>query len=389
MTSADLLSYKIRPPRKERSTTTPLALLKPPVVVLLHAAGGNEEQSFSLASNIDDRFLVVSMRAPIEQGKNAFVWYRISPFDVTGVNVKDIHKGVERLERTVRHILTRTNVNPNEVFLFGVDQGGVMALSALLLSPRWFNGCLAFGSVLWEGVRYDIVAPEALKNKKVFLGYGAHDPIIPLALARHTRHFFLEHEMDVTYREYKDVTHSLQSRVAEEMLTWLGEQIEHLERRGVARQVQARMGYVELRVRNLERSLVFYQRFLGLRLVERVGSRYAFLSGSAQHHDLALLEVGTDALTPPPGTVGVAHIAFEVPDQQTFAEVYRRLQEAKISVKTVDRMIAWVMSFDDPDENVIELYCDTRDLPGADDLWRGRDLSLPEDKILAVLGDRT
>ncbi|GAB4521483.1 MAG: hypothetical protein Fur0018_02050 [Anaerolineales bacterium] len=385
MTTTNLLSYKIRMPRKQRDGTTPLTLLKPPVVVLLHAAGADENQLFALEDHIDDRFLVVSVRAPIEQGKDSFVWYLVSPFDVTDVNVANIRKGVEYLVRTIRHVLTRANGNPDEVFLLGVDQGAVMALSTILLLPKWFSGCMAFGGVLWGDVRYDVLERSALQRKPVFLGYGLHDNIIPLETARRTRELLMGFEMDVTYREYTDVTHSLQSRVLEEMLTWLGEQVERLERRVSRHQVQARMGYVELYVRNLERSMVFYQRFLGLRLAERVGSKYAFLSGSARHHDLTLFQVGTDALNPPRGAVGVAHIAFEVPDQRSFAQVYRRLSDAHIPVKTLDRLIAWTMTFADPDENVVEVYCDTRDLPGAADLWQGRDLPLPEEKILAAL----
>lgn len=385
MTTSGLLPYKIRTPRKQRNGTTPLTLLKPPILILLHAAGADEDQLFALEENIDDRFLVVSVRAPIEQGQGAFTWYRVSPFDVTGINVSDIKKSIELLARTIRHVLTKVNGNPDEVFLLGVDQGAVMALSTLLVLPKWFSGCMAFAGALWEDVRYDVIEQQALQHKPVFLGYGVHDQIVPLSVARRTRETLLGYQMDVTYREYKDVTHSLQSRILEDMLTWLGEQIERLEHRMSRHQVQARMGYVELHVRNLERSIVFYQRFLGLRIVERVGSRYAFLSGSARHHDLALLEVGTDALNPVRGAVGAARIAFEVPDRQTFAGLYRRLRDANVEVKTLDRLIAWVLTFRDPDETTIDVYCDTRDLPGAADLWQGRDLPLPEEKIMAVL----
>jgi catechol 2,3-dioxygenase len=100
-----------------------------------------------------------------------------------------------------------------------------------------------------------------------------------------------------------------------------------------------------------------------------------------------LQQVGPDAPQPPAHGTGLYHIAFEVPDRRSFAEAYRTLKEAGIRVATVDHFISWAMYFDDPDGNGLEIYCDSRHLPGGRPLWHGENAPLPGKTILAELAE--
>jgi catechol 2,3-dioxygenase len=150
---------------------------------------------------------------------------------------------------------------------------------------------------------------------------------------------------------------------------------------------QTHLGHAHLKVRDLDRAIAFYTRFLGLRLVERVGESYAFLSGGALHHEVALQNVGPDAPAPAAHGTGLYHIAFEVPDQRALALAYRALSAAGVRVGPVDHLISWAIYFDDPDGNGVEIYWDTRHLPGGAPLWQGRNVPLPAAKLLAVLSE--
>src|SRR5262245_29710907 len=50
---------------------------KPPLLVLLHGYGSNEADLFALAPELDPRFQLVSLRAPIPLGGPAFAWFRL------------------------------------------------------------------------------------------------------------------------------------------------------------------------------------------------------------------------------------------------------------------------------------------------------------------------
>jgi len=147
-----------------------------------------------------------------------------------------------------------------------------------------------------------------------------------------------------------------------------------------------KIGHAHLKVRDLHRAIEFYLRFFSLKLVEQVGDHYAFLSGGGFHHEIALQNVGPHAPQPPPHGTGLYHVAFEVPDRRSFAQAYQALTEAGIEVAAVDHLISWALYFNDPDGNGLEIYWDTRTEPGGTKLWRGRNVPLPEEKILAVLG---
>jgi catechol 2,3-dioxygenase len=142
----------------------------------------------------------------------------------------------------------------------------------------------------------------------------------------------------------------------------------------------ARLGHVQLRVRQLDAAVDFYTRVLGLRVVERVGDQYAFLTGGAAHHELALQQVGPHA--PLAGQAALHHLAFEVPDRAALAHAYEVLTAEGQTVTAVDHRISWTLYFADPDGNGLALFWDTRGGPGGAVLWRGRNQALSLSRLL-------
>jgi catechol 2,3-dioxygenase len=132
-----------------------------------------------------------------------------------------------------------------------------------------------------------------------------------------------------------------------------------------------RLGHVHIKVRDLNRSVPFYTRIFGLRLTEWVG-RYAFLATENEHHSVALEEIGAWTVSPSRRAVGIAHVAFEVPDRATFAQVRRKLSDGDVPFISRNNGISWAMRFKDPDQNEIEIYVDRRHAPGGATLWKGR-----------------
>jgi len=120
------------------------------------------------------------------------------------------------------------------------------------------------------------------------------------------------------------------------------------------------VGHVHLKVSDLERSIRFYTRALGFEVMQRLGSRAAFLSAGGYHHHVGLNtweSLGGGA--PPSGTTGLYHVAFRYPDRAALAAAYRRLREQAIELEGAsDHGVSEALYLRDPDGNGIELYRD-------------------------------
>ena len=126
-----------------------------------------------------------------------------------------------------------------------------------------------------------------------------------------------------------------------------------------------RIGHVHLRVSDLEASIEFYTRVLGLDLMQRYGDGAAFLSAGGYHHHLGLNTwESLGATPPPPGHTGLYHTAFLYPDRKTLAQALNRAIRAGVQLDgAADHGVSEAIYFRDPDDNGIEIY---RDRPEAD-----------------------
>ena len=93
-----------------------------------------------------------------------------------------------------------------------------------------------------------------------------------------------------------------------------------------------RLNHAVLYVRDVQRSLDFYVRLLGFKVVHQIGDRAAFLQaeGSRNDHDLGLFAVGEQVGNSQAGrsTVGLYHLAWEVDTLSELARIGEVLQRS-------------------------------------------------------------
>lgn len=134
-----------------------------------------------------------------------------------------------------------------------------------------------------------------------------------------------------------------------------------------------KVGHVVLKARDLKRAEQFYTEVLGMEVVMRLdrpqGLRGVFFSLGEQHHDIAVLEVPSDADVVKDNQVGLHHIALQVGSFAELQDCYRTLKAHNVTItRTIDHFITKSIYFIDPDGNGLELYCDV----GEDGLERIR-----------------
>jgi catechol 2,3-dioxygenase len=117
------------------------------------------------------------------------------------------------------------------------------------------------------------------------------------------------------------------------------------------------LGYVALRVRDLERSIQFYTGPLGLQVLGRKADTASL--GSSEHDRVLTLQQDTSAAPRPAGTTGLFHFALLQNSRAGLAHALKRLLDAGYPLEgAADHLVSEAIYLTDPDGNGIELYAD-------------------------------
>ena len=126
---------------------------------------------------------------------------------------------------------------------------------------------------------------------------------------------------------------------------------------------ETRMGPVELSVADLDRSLEYWQREIGLRVLERENGR-ASLGADAELVRL----VEEPGAQPSRGYTGLFHVALLVPDRPSLARWLAHASRDRTALTGLsDHKVSEAIYLRDPDHHGIEIYADR-----PRELWEGR-----------------
>jgi catechol-2,3-dioxygenase len=119
-----------------------------------------------------------------------------------------------------------------------------------------------------------------------------------------------------------------------------------------------RLNHAVLYVRDAVKAADFYQRVFGFEIVESAfGGRAVFMRSpqAGNHHDLGLFSVGETAPRAPRGSVGLYHLAWEVPTIDDLASAARILTDAGALGGASDHGVSKSLYGADPDGNEFEI----------------------------------
>jgi catechol 2,3-dioxygenase len=126
-----------------------------------------------------------------------------------------------------------------------------------------------------------------------------------------------------------------------------------------------KLGHIQLRVADLERSKAFYRDVLGFRVAEqdpKHGDLFMTLGEDFHTLDMAPHE-NPEAARSQARPLGVAHIAFQVASYEALGEAYRTLLQHGVRIeRAMDHVNQRSIYFLDPDGNRLEIYYE---MPGA------------------------
>ncbi|MBI5215514.1 MAG: dienelactone hydrolase family protein [Ignavibacteriae bacterium] len=205
------LVHIIQEPRKPVDT-------KFPTLIMLHGRGADEYDLFGLADYLDERFLVISARAPYPfQYGGGFTWYDI--LEVGRPEPKMFVESYKRLTQFVADCKKHYPVDESNLFLLGFSMGTMMSYSLALTRPHEIAGVIANSGYIPEETELTFQWNN-LSGTSFFVAHGTHDPIIPVSMGQRARLLFEQANADLTYKEYP-MMHQISEESLNDMARWL------------------------------------------------------------------------------------------------------------------------------------------------------------------------
>ena len=191
-----------------------------PVLFLMHGYGNNEKQFNRLIEELNNKYLIVSMRAPFNFMviKNRWYEYSISDGDTLS-NQTQIDLSAKRIIQTIELIKKEYNVDEQKIFIGGFSQGGIMSYKLALLYPNKFKGIVVHSARL--PVEYSIKEQNSLyKNLNILIIHGSKDRGLSTKWAYQGKDLFEKLGANTNYYEAQ-IGHKMNKETYGKIKQWL------------------------------------------------------------------------------------------------------------------------------------------------------------------------
>jgi phospholipase/carboxylesterase len=206
---------------------------RPPLLLLLHGFGANEEDLFSLAPYLDERFLIVSARAPVKLGHMSYAWFNLG-FTPEGVviDAEEAEQSRETLRKFINEIVQYYQADPGAVYLMGFSQGAMMSLATALTDPGVAAAVVSMSGRLLPQTLAQITDQDTLIGLPIFVAHGTRDTVLPIRHGHETRASLAQLPVDLTYREY-EMAHEVSAESLRDITAWLTDQLDRSSAKGM------------------------------------------------------------------------------------------------------------------------------------------------------------
>jgi phospholipase/carboxylesterase len=193
---------------------------------MLHGVGSNETDLFSLAPYLDERFLIVSARAPVSMGPGSYGWFNIE-FTSRGMlaDIEQAKKSLRALPPFLDELAEAYAADARRVYLLGFSQGAMMSLALVLTEPERIAGAvLMSGRFPAQALEHEPDA-HALTGKPFIVTHGLYDPVLPISEGRAVREKLAQLAVELTYREYP-MGHEVSLESLKDVSAWLSRKLD-------------------------------------------------------------------------------------------------------------------------------------------------------------------
>jgi phospholipase/carboxylesterase len=186
-----------------------------------------------LASKLDPRFLVLSLRAPFPLGPGSFAWFEVELSPISPViRPEQAEASRAGLAEFVPAALAAYHADESRVYLLGFSQGAIMSLALALTRPDMIAGVVAISGRTLPELFQDagqlggkLASRSALRGLPILVLHGAEDRVLPVAFARETRRILESLPVDLAYEELP-MGHTVGPEALDRTAVWITRQLD-------------------------------------------------------------------------------------------------------------------------------------------------------------------
>jgi phospholipase/carboxylesterase len=199
---------------------------RPPLLLLLHGIGSNERDLFDLTPYLDQRFLILSLRAPNTIGYDSYAWFQID-YRAQGsfINSEQAEASRQKLIFFINEAVMAYGADPERVYLMGFSQGAIMSASVALTRPDLIAGAVLMSGRILPDIQSKIAPAEQLEGLPILLVHGTLDQVLPIDNGRNSREILTKLPVALTYHEYP-MGHTVSEESLRDVTAWLREQLD-------------------------------------------------------------------------------------------------------------------------------------------------------------------
>ncbi|MEH7352355.1 VOC family protein [Neobacillus drentensis] len=136
------------------------------------------------------------------------------------------------------------------------------------------------------------------------------------------------------------------------------------------------VGEVNIKVKNLDNSVTFYQNIIGFQVLEQTESKAVLTTDGKT--PLLMLEQPADVIPKAGNMSGLYHFAILLPSRADLSVFLRHLLQTGYPLGAADHYVSEAMYLNDPDGNGIEVY---RDRPSAEWTWKNNLVEMATEQL--------
>ncbi|WP_427875733.1 alpha/beta hydrolase [Flavobacterium sp. MMS24-S5] len=120
----------------------------------------------------------------------------------------------------ISDLKSEINFNPDEVYLMGFSQGGIMSYSVALTAPEKVKGIAVMSGRLLPEIKPFMADEKCLDNLKIFISHGKQDAVLNYQYAVDASDFLKTKNLNPNFHSYEE-GHTVSKQMFDDVNLWL------------------------------------------------------------------------------------------------------------------------------------------------------------------------